>query len=93
MGASVVLPGSTAEAILVKSPAPFRPSVLTLATPLAIMLSSGRFADSLNCSLVWPATATIRPDFWNVRATFSGITDISMMSDPAVANSFASDWP
>src|SRR5579871_5826118 len=80
-------------AALEKSPAPFRPSALTLVTQLAIMLSSGPVDDSWNCSVDCPATATIKLDFWNVRATAGGRIAVSMVSEPALANSRASYWP
>src|SRR5580704_15888192 len=55
-----------------KSPALLRPSALTLLTQVASTLSNGPVEVRLNCSGVPPATATIRLDFWNVRATLGG---------------------
>jgi hypothetical protein len=93
-GASVVAPGLAATALAaVKSPAAFKPSALILLTQLASTASSGPVDVRLNCSVVGPATATIRLAFWKVRATPGGKIAVSMMSDVAFANSFASDCP
>src|ERR1700730_2192370 len=81
--------GASDFAAIAKSPAWLTPSALTLVTQLASAASSGPAELRLNCNGVPRATATIRLDFWKVRATFGGrIAEIST-AELAVANSLA----
>jgi hypothetical protein len=67
---------------------------LTVLTQLAIVASKGAIEVRLNCrALLLPVVTTMRLDFWKVRATFGGRTAVAMMSELAVANSFAWDCP
>src|SRR5271165_6426478 len=76
-----------------KSPALLTPSALTLVTQLASAASSGPAELRLNCKGVPRATATIRLDFWKVRARFGGRMAEIRTAELAVANSLAWTCP
>jgi hypothetical protein len=76
-----------AAATLEKSLAAPKPSALILLTQAASEASRGPVEVRLNCTVERPACATIRLDFWKVRATLGGKAAVTMMSELAEANS------